>query len=149
MAKEYRPALRHLDSFSHALVLWWCHHADADDYRALLEVSPPYKCSPSPLGTFATRSPARPNPLAISTVAIAEIDRATGLVKTPYLDAADETPILDLKPYHPSLDRVRDVAVPGWCDHWPKRVEDSESFDWSAELAMAGTRPRVLGPADS
>jgi tRNA (Thr-GGU) A37 N-methylase len=62
------------------------------------------------------------------------MDHEKGIIYIPYIDAVDGTPIIDLKPYHPSIDRVRDVSVAKWCDHWPKWYEDSADFDWESEF---------------
>jgi tRNA-Thr(GGU) m(6)t(6)A37 methyltransferase TsaA len=131
--EPYRPALNELEHFGHAIVLWWCHMCDDKDYRQTVECKKPYKNSPEKMGIFATRSPARPNPIAISVVAVLGVDHKNGIIHIPWIDAADDTPIVDLKPYHPSLDRVRDVSMPKWCSHWPKWYEDSAEFDWEAE----------------
>ena len=79
----------------------------------------------------------RPNPICISTVSVLGVDIDKGLIVIPWMDAEDDTPILDIKPYHPSMDRIRDVLMPGWCSHWPQWYEDSAEFDWSAEFVNA------------
>jgi tRNA-Thr(GGU) m(6)t(6)A37 methyltransferase TsaA len=131
--EPYRAALKELESFGHVVVLWWCHMADTEEYRRTLECKKPYKKAPEKMGIFATRSPVRPNPIALSTAAILGVDQKEGVIYIPWIDAAPETPIVDLKPYHPSLDRIRDISMPQWCNHWPKWCEDSENFDWEAE----------------
>jgi tRNA-Thr(GGU) m(6)t(6)A37 methyltransferase TsaA len=133
----YRPALRGLAGFSHIVVLWWCHLTADDDCRAITEWEQPYRNGPPVMGVFATRSPLRPNPIALTAVFVQEIDYERGIIQIPYIDAEDGTPILDLKPYHPSADRIRDVAVPEWCAHWPQWYEDSPAFDWEAEFVNA------------
>jgi tRNA (Thr-GGU) A37 N-methylase len=57
-----------------------------------------------------------------------------GEIAVPYIDTENGTPVVDIKPYHPSEDRIREAQVPAWCDHWPKWYEDSGSFDWEAEF---------------
>lgn len=131
---EYLPALRGLEGFSHVVVLWWAHLCDNPEYRAILDWERPYRTAPAKLGIFATRSPVRPNPIVMTPVAVQQIDAERGLIRIPFIDAEDGTPIVDLKPYHPSADRIRDVGVPEWCRHWPQWYEDSASFDWSAEF---------------
>lgn len=84
------------------------------------------------MGIFATRSPARPNPIALGTAQVIRIDHASGVIQIAYTDAADQTPVLDIKPYTPSLDRVESPAVPDWCSHWPKSLEESGGFDWES-----------------
>lgn len=86
------------------------------------------------MGIFATRSPIRPNPIALSTVEIIHIDYQKGLIQIAYIDANDTTPVLDIKPYTPSLDRVETPGVPEWCCHWPKSLEQSASFAWEEEF---------------
>lgn len=49
----------------------------------------------------------------------------------------DQTPVIDIKPYHPATDRVKDVRVPDWCSHWPQYYEENETFDWQAEFVNA------------
>jgi tRNA (Thr-GGU) A37 N-methylase len=62
-------------------------------------------------GTFALRSPARPNPIAASVVRLVRVDgRQLAVVG---LDCLDGTPLVDLKPYFASTDAVPDAVV-GW-----------------------------------
>ena len=86
------------------------------------------------MGIFATRSPVRPNPIALSTVEVTHINYEQGIIHIPYIDADHNTPVLDIKPYTPSLDRVENPRVPEWCSHWPKSLEESEQFPWEEEF---------------
>ncbi|MDD2998452.1 MAG: SAM-dependent methyltransferase [Candidatus Riflebacteria bacterium] len=137
ISKDYRAALKGLEGFSHINVFWWGHLCDDSEHRKVLECEQPYKNSPSRLGIFATRSPLRPNPIALSAVAILKIDHERGIIHIPYIDAEDGTPVIDLKPYHPSVDRIRKASVPEWCSHWPECYEDSAHFDWESEFVNA------------
>ncbi|RQW04534.1 S-adenosylmethionine-dependent methyltransferase [candidate division KSB1 bacterium] len=132
--EKYRPALLGLDEYSHVQVTWWANLMDSREFRSLLVAEKPYTKGPDKIGIFATRSPARPNPLAITSTAIIRIDQKSGTIFVPYIDAEDGTPVIDLKPYHPSTERIREVRVPQWNDHWPKWLEDSGEFDWEAEF---------------
>lgn len=134
ISEPYRPALKQLDGFSHLNVVWWCHQCDHEDQRELTVCQQPYTHGPAEIGIFATRSPLRPNPIALTAVAVLHLDQAQGRIFIPYIDAEPGTPILDMKPYHPCSDRIRNVSVPGWCRHWPQWYEDSASFDWDAEF---------------
>jgi tRNA (adenine37-N6)-methyltransferase len=133
----YQRALQGLEGFSHLNVFWWCHFLDQPKYRKTVECEQPYKNAPARLGIFATRSPVRPNPIALTAVAVQQIDYDRGTIQVYYIDAENGTPILDLKPYHPATDRIRDITVPDWCRHWPQWMEDSATFDWSAEFVNA------------
>jgi len=137
IAPAFRPALLGLNGFGHISVLWWSHYLDTSEHRSILEAEQPYKHAPARLGIFATRSPLRPNPICISTVPILRVDMKEGLVSIPWIDAEDGTPILDIKPYHPSSDRIRDLRMPTWCQHWPQWFEESAEFDWEAEFVNA------------
>jgi len=134
--EPFRPALEGLAGFGHAVVLFWCHLADTEAHRSLLTCDRPYTKGPDRLGIFATRSPARPNPIGLTSVSILGVDTATGEIRIPFIDAEDGTPILDLKPYTPSVDRIREVSTPEWCAHWPQWSEESATFDWSAEFTF-------------
>lgn len=135
--KALAPGLKELEGFSHLNVLWWCHRCDAEEHRAVLLCDRPYKNAPVEVGVFATRSPARPNPIALSAVAILSVDVQTGVIRIASIDAEEGTPIIDLKPYQPCLDRIREFALPEWCRHWPHWSEDSAAFDWAAEFVNA------------
>ncbi len=129
--KEYIPALTSLEDFSYINVIWWFDRFDNSFSRSKLVEQSPYKNSPEILGTFATRSPERPNPIALTSCYVTYIDSQNGIVGLAYIDAEDGTPVLDIKPYTPSLDRVNNPSVPKWCSDWPKSVEESGDFDWS------------------
>jgi tRNA (Thr-GGU) A37 N-methylase len=64
-----------------------------------------------PRGTFALRSPVRPNPIAASVVKLIATDGPR--LSVVGLDCLDGTPLLDLKPYFASTDAVPDAVV-GW-----------------------------------
>jgi tRNA-Thr(GGU) m(6)t(6)A37 methyltransferase TsaA len=131
---EYIPALQALDGFSHLNVIWWFSDFDNEEARNTLESPQPYKKAPPVMGIFATRSPVRPNPIALTTVQVIRIDYKRGIIQIPYIDANDGTPILDIKPYTPSLDRVETPGVPDWCSHWPASLEQSGNFNWENEF---------------
>lgn len=131
---KFIPALEALDGFSHINVLWWFSDLDDQQYRSILNTPQPYKKAPESMGIFATRSPVRPNPIALTAVEIIDIDYQKGIIRIAYIDANDNTPVLDIKPYTPSLDRVEAPAVPDWCSHWPKSVEASGDFPWEDEF---------------
>ncbi|MEL7656784.1 MAG: SAM-dependent methyltransferase [Bacillota bacterium] len=132
--EKYRPALKELDGFSHINVLWWCDEFDTEEARKTLEAAAPYKKAPEIMGIFATRSPIRPNPVALTAVQVIYIDHASGRIQLAYIDANDGTPVVDIKPYTPSIDRVEEPEVPDWCSHWPKSTETSGNFNWAAEF---------------
>jgi tRNA-Thr(GGU) m(6)t(6)A37 methyltransferase TsaA len=74
------------------IVITWFHRADRD----VLEVRPRGNPANPLTGVFATRSPARPNPLGLHRVTVREIS-ATRLRIGP-IEAIDGTPVIDIKP---------------------------------------------------
>ena len=72
--EAYRPGLEQLDQFSHVMVFWWAGRFDTEQYRQMLQMEPPY--APGHVhGVFATRSPYRPNPVAMTTCKLLGLDK--------------------------------------------------------------------------
>ncbi|MCT4618507.1 MAG: TrmO family methyltransferase [Marinisporobacter sp.] len=132
LKQEYILALTGLDEFGYIQVLWWFNGCDNIKSRLKLTEKRPYKNGPEILGTFATRSPERPNPIALTTAYVTHIDFKNGIIHLAYIDADEGSPIVDIKPYTPSLDRVESILIPSWCENWPKCNEESGKFDWSS-----------------
>jgi len=132
--KEYAEGLKGLEGFSHLEVIWWFNGCDNERDRSILRNEKPYTKGPEEMGTFATRSPMRPNPIAVSVCEVRSIDYNSGVINFAYFDAFTGTPILDIKPYTPSVDKVEGAKVPGWCEHWPGSYEASGDFDWDKEF---------------
>ena len=130
----YRAALTGLDGFGYVQVLWWASGCDNAACRSKRIEQKPYVHGPAEIGTFATRSPERPNPIAVSAACVTHVRSDAGLGGLGWIDADDGTPVLDIKPYTPSADRVEWATVPDWCAHWPACVEESGAFDWEAEF---------------
>ena len=113
---EYRnpAALRGLEGFSHIWLVWVFDQAVRAEWSPT--VRPPRLGGNARLGVFATRSPFRPNPLALSAVTLAGMEetREWGTVlRVRGADLMDGTPILDIKPYLPYAD-CRPEAVGGF-----------------------------------
>ncbi len=131
---DCRPALAGLEGFSHVQLFWWFDGCDTPECRGTLTEESPYRRGPDALGVFATRSPRRPNPIALSCAQVLDLRPEEGLLVLDFVDANDGSPLLDLKPYTPSLDRVESPALPAWCAHWPMSREASGAFDWGGEF---------------
>ena len=105
--QRYAAALHGVESCTHLLVLYWMDKSRRD---LVLQVPRHYG---EPRGTFALRSPARPNPIAASVARLLQIsDTRLSVVG---LDCLDGTPLIDIKPYFTSTDSVPDAVV-GWHD---------------------------------
>ena len=131
---KYLKGIKGLEGYSHIQVLWWADKCDNEISRTNLIVKKPYKKGPDEIGIFATRSPERPNPIAVSNVDIAYVDIEKGIIGLYYIDAFDGTQIIDLKPYIPSVDKIENPKTPDWCRHWPKSYEKSGNFNWEDEF---------------
>ncbi|MCK4594056.1 tRNA (N6-threonylcarbamoyladenosine(37)-N6)-methyltransferase TrmO [bacterium] len=119
----YRPAMMLLDKFSHLIVVWWADEHDNEKSRSVTQTKPPY-AEDKLTGVFATRAEYRPNPVAITTCKILEVDEESGIIRVPNLDAYDGTPIVDLKAYFPVCDRVKEAHIPDWLSDWPEWMPD-------------------------
>lgn len=86
----WKPALQGIERYENIEVIYWLHLSRRD---IVLQVP---KSSGRSHGTFALRSPVRPNPIGTSTVKLVGIEGSTVLVRG--LDCLDETPLLDIKP---------------------------------------------------
>lgn len=132
--EKFFEATLGLDEYSHIQVVWWFNLYDNEESRKTFVMDKPYKNGPEKVGILATRSPIRPNPIAISACALLALEKEIHRLEVAYIDAEDSTPILDIKPYEPSVDKVRDVEMPDWCKHWPNFLEESAEFEWSREF---------------
>lgn len=94
----YAEGLQDIEKNKHLIALYWFDRSD----RSLLKATPPG--SGTEHGVFATRSPERPNPLGFAVVDL--LRREDNRLVVRGLDAFDETPLIDLKPYYPDLDCV-------------------------------------------
>ena len=131
--EPYRPGLKQLAQFSHVNVFWWAHENDNAEARQNLQNRPGY-AQGATVGVFASRAELRPNPIAVTTCPIIAVDEANGIVRLAWIDAHDGTPVLDLKPYIPLSDRVRDVRVADWFANWPAYQEDAATFEFDPAM---------------
>ena len=104
---QYAPALKDLDGFERIWLIYWFDKAAS--FRPTVV---PY-LDTAERGLFATRAPARPNPIGISSVRLLSIDDAA--IRVAELDVLDGTPLLDIKPYVPRFDSYPE-ACSGWVD---------------------------------
>jgi tRNA-Thr(GGU) m(6)t(6)A37 methyltransferase TsaA len=107
IAPAFRPGLAGLERVSHIVVLTWLHGAPRD-----LIVQQP-RHAPEPHGTFALRSPARPNPVGLHMVRIVSLDVEGGIIGIDAIDVLDGTPVIDIKPYYASTDSIPDAVTAG------------------------------------
>jgi tRNA-Thr(GGU) m(6)t(6)A37 methyltransferase TsaA len=112
VAPRYQDALLGLADFSHVWVIWWFDRNDNPQKRSVLRVHPRGDSNNPLTGVFATRSPARPNLIAMTLCRIRSIEGRT--IEVEDIDAFDNTPVLDLKPHIPESDGDQRARVPRW-----------------------------------
>lgn len=107
---ENNDALLGLDGFSHIYVFYWFHQNDTPEKRQTLQVHPRGDQQNPLTGVFATHSPLRPNPIALTLCKITAINGSQIEVKD--IDAHDGSPVIDIKCYIP--ESIADVRLPDW-----------------------------------
>jgi tRNA-Thr(GGU) m(6)t(6)A37 methyltransferase TsaA len=113
LEKQFADGLLGIETFSHALVLFFMHEA-AFDPAADLVRRPRGRADLPEVGIFAQRAKHRPNPIGLTAVRI--LGHEGNVLRVQGLDAIDGTPVLDIKPYVPVFDRVEDAVTPAWVD---------------------------------
>ena len=109
--RSLESSLDQLENFSHIIIIYWLHHISSME-RTTEKVHPRGKKNLPLVGVFATRSPARPNPIGIATVKL--LAREHNILKVQGLDALDGTPLLDIKPFIPAYDCPDKATTPDW-----------------------------------
>jgi len=109
--ENLKEALSRIDEFSHIIVIYWMHKLSPSQ-RAIIKVHPKANQNLPLVGVFASRSPARPNPIGVTTVKL--LERRDNVLKVTGLDAINGTPVLDIKPYLPGDDSSTEAKTPGW-----------------------------------
>ena len=107
---EWVDGLEGLQEFSHIVVIFWLDRPS--DTEVPLKVHPGGKEDMPLVGLFATRTPLRPNPIAVTSVDLLAVESDALLVRG--LDAFDGTPVLDIKPYLIRGDCKPYASVPEW-----------------------------------
>lgn len=109
---EYAEGLTDIDGFSHVILLY------AFDRAAAVEMRRETFLGDEPRGIFATRHPARPNPIGLTVVRL--LGREGTTLKVGGIDVLDGTPLLDIKPYIPRFDAYPEASE-GWIANRPNR----------------------------
>lgn len=141
---DREEAVRGLDGFSHLWLIFGFHAVPPR--RSSLTVRPPRLGGNQRVGVFASRGTHRPNPLGLSVVSFAGVQRRAGRLElTVYgADLLDGTPVYDIKPYLPYADAIP-AARGGYAEQAPQEQLVVE-FSAAAEGAchdLAGSRPQL------
>ncbi|MEM0026979.1 MAG: tRNA (N6-threonylcarbamoyladenosine(37)-N6)-methyltransferase TrmO [Ignisphaera sp.] len=115
---DYVDGLKGLDEYSHIIVVAYLHKVREDQRKVLLvkqrgfarRFGAPLDNLPT-VGVFASNSPHRPNPIAISIPRLIRIDGNKIFVEG--IDLYNDTPVIDIKPYTPDK-HVDNFSIPKW-----------------------------------
>ena len=104
---EFAEGLKDLEGFSRIMLIYYFHLTTGFSLRVTPFLDDQER------GLFATRAPARPNPIGLSIVRLEKIDGARLHIRD--IDVVDNTPLLDIKPYVPQFDSFGDERI-GWME---------------------------------
>ncbi len=107
--EEYIEGLMDLKSFRYLYILFYL---DRRSGSVSMTARPPFAGGRT-VGVFASRSPSRPNHIGLSIVKLKDI-KGNKVFISP-IDALDNTPLLDIKPYIRNLD-IKEDSNSGWAD---------------------------------
>ena len=124
--EELEGILDGIEDFSHLLVLYWAHQTP-EEARKIKKVHPMGRRENPLTGVFATCSPARPNPVLSTAVKL--LAREGNVLKVQGLDAIDDSPVIDVKPYVRSYQVEDEVKVPWWMEKILKKFSDQPAPD--------------------
>lgn len=150
---EYRneDMLRGIEGFTHLWLIWMFSENVRSKWTPT--VRPPILGGNTRIGVLATRSPFRPNPLGLSCVELAGVERRTDegtVLLVRGADLMDGTPIFDIKPYLAYVDSHPEATegfrTVGWSmlsvDFPPELLELVPAADRDALLSVLANDPR-------
>src|SRR3989344_5026454 len=106
--EKFADALEGIENYSHVIIVFWMDKVKEHVIKHRPQGNPNVPI----VGIFACRCPARPNPIAITTVKL--LERRENKIFVKGLDILDGTPVIDIKPYWPQYDKVENGKVPSW-----------------------------------
>ena len=135
---QWAEGLEGLAEFSHIWVITWLNRVQPEERGGRMRVHPERRQDLAAVGLFATRSPRRPNPIAITAVELLGVRGRVLTVKG--LDMLDGTPVLDIKPYLAHGDRISGTRAPRWIRRlWRDRPAQAGAGQRGSDGDPAGT----------
>jgi len=108
---ELQSGLKGLETFSHVIIIYHLHEAKFIKEKHLIKRPQERKDMPE-VGIFAQRAKDRPNEIGIASVKLLSVNK--NVVTVQGLDAINETPVFDIKPYYPQYDLKENATTPVW-----------------------------------
>ena len=109
---EFADGLLGLDQHSHIILLTWFDKNDVREKRQTLQVHPRADQRNPLTGVFATRSPVRPNLVALFVCKVLSIEG--NCIRIERIEAFEGSPVIDIKPYIPRIDAIPEATGPAW-----------------------------------
>ena len=119
----YEDALEGIEEYSHIHVLFWAHKVPPES-RKLTKVHPMGLKEMPKKGIFATCSPARPNPVLLTSVKL--LERSGNILRVQGLEAIDGTPVVDIKPYVKGYHGAESPKSPEWMEKIHAMLEEAD-----------------------
>ena len=118
--KEFEKGLKGLEKFSYIFIIYFLNKINTTE---LLTHPGPLSIKDLPkVGVFASRSQHRPNPVALKLVKLIKIKKNELYVQG--LDAINNSPVLDVKPYIPGFDKPEKVKTANWYNWLNKQTNN-------------------------
>lgn len=105
-------------------MIWWFDRNDTPEKRAILQVHPMGNRKNPLTGVFGTRSPVRPNLIALTLCKIVSVKE--NVIEIEKTDAFDGTPVLDIKPFISGYDSAEDTKIPEWLERARKKRQTDQ-----------------------
>lgn len=106
---QFADGLYKIEYYSHLIILYYCHVLKKELGKPL-RVHLRGDLKLPEVGVLASRAQNRPNPIGLSVVKL--IARKGNVLTVEGLDALDGSPVLDVKPYNPSVDSIENASSP-------------------------------------
>jgi tRNA-Thr(GGU) m(6)t(6)A37 methyltransferase TsaA len=107
LKKVLVKALDGIEEFSHVFIIYWMHKISETERKL---VHGEGRTETPPIGALALRGPIRPNPIGLTLVEL--VKRKENVLWVKGLDALDNSPVLDIKPYGRPSDIVVNFRAP-------------------------------------
>ncbi|MCI1960252.1 MAG: tRNA (N6-threonylcarbamoyladenosine(37)-N6)-methyltransferase TrmO [Clostridia bacterium] len=109
--EKYEQALDGISEYSHIIVIFAFDKIINRNENVPLKGHARGRKDMPLVGIFSLRTPYRPNPIGVTTVKLISVEK--NILTVEGLDAFDNTPVLDIKPYG-IIDLVKDAKFPAW-----------------------------------
>ncbi len=101
---EYADGLDDIEQHKHLIIVFWAHRSSSDDRRKRVKIHPQRREDLPLTGVFSTSSPSRPNSTLVTVVLF--VKREGKVLTVKGLDALDDSPVIDIKPYMPEYHAI-------------------------------------------